>query len=100
MDSQAPVFTEAEFGEFLDCMERFSKHYEGVFQFIEKHKSDQDANEAHLHLLRMSIANSDLKELFYDALKAQPRSAHLISADYYSSLENMNKELNDLGFLD
>ena len=100
MDEQAPAFTEAEFGEYLDAMERFRKHYKCVFEFIEKHDQDPDASDAHHHLLRMSIANSDLKELFYQALKSQPRSAHLISADYYAALDAMEQELDELGFDD
>ena len=100
MDNGAPAFTTGDFGEYLDAMERFQKHYEGVFDFIEAHDQDPAANEAHHHLLQMSIANSDLKELFYQALKSQPRSAHLISGDYYASLEDMKQELDGLGFAD
>lgn len=101
----AEQFTAADFGIFLDCKERFfdavsiARNYvtDGGVSFSDM---DPEQAEAYRALGRMEIAFLDLKELFYQALASEARGAHLISAEYYSQLEQMNEALKDMGFDD
>ena len=101
----AEQFTAADFGNFLDCKERFFDSLSVARDYVIEDDvsfSDMDPEQAEAYraLGRMEIAFLDLKELFYQALASEARGAHLISAEYYSQLEQMSEALKDMGFDD
>ena len=102
----AETFDAGDFGKFLDCMEKFHEAYATVHEYVLDGTSgsffemDPEQYQAYRALSQMSIQFLDLKELFYQALASEARGAHLISAEYYSSVAQMNEALREMGFED